>query len=114
VTGISGTVASSGQLLGMRVLLGLEEALYLPSALALPACYHGPETRGKAAALHAISLHAGQVAGGTLGGFLGELIGWRFCLYTLGSAGLVLAAATRLLLLEPQKSEVPERGPLLA
>jgi MFS family permease len=88
-------------LLLFRALEGLGEAFYFPASMALIAGYHGPATRSKAMALHQSSVYVGTVAGGTLGGVLGEHYGWRSSFYILGAMGIVLGMALFALLREP-------------
>ena len=88
-------------LLLFRALEGLGEAFYFPASMALIAGYHGPATRSRAMALHQSSVYVGTVAGGTLGGVLGEHHGWRSSFYLLGAMGIVLGLALIALLREP-------------
>lgn len=91
VTLLSGVVVTQWQLLGMRAALGIVEAMYLPAAMALVAEYHEENTRGTALAMVGLGNYVGMIGGGTLGGYLGEMFGWRLPLIVLGAAGLALA-----------------------
>jgi MFS family permease len=103
---LTGLVGEQWQLLGMRAALGLVEALYLPAALALVAEYHGQETRASALGILSVGNYAGLVGGGTIGGWLGGLYGWRSPLIVLGVAGIVLAGLAYFLL--PGRKGIPE------
>jgi MFS family permease len=103
---LTGLVAEQWQLLSMRVALGLVEALYLPAALALVAEYHGQETRATALGLLNVGNYVGLVGGGTIGGWLGGLYGWRAPLVVLGVAGIVLAGLAWFVL--PGRKGIPE------
>jgi predicted MFS family arabinose efflux permease len=100
VTLLTALVSSPAGLLASRVLLGLSECFYLPAAIALIAGHHGPETRGRALALHAFGLNLGLVGGGALAGYLGQQYGWRSSLVVLGVLGIGLSLLCHFLLSE--------------
>jgi predicted MFS family arabinose efflux permease len=100
VTLLTALVQSPAALLATRVLLGLSECFYLPAAIALIAGHHGPETRGRALALHAFGLNLGLVGGGALAGYLGQQYGWRSSLVVLGVLGIGLSLLCHFLLCE--------------
>jgi MFS family permease len=85
----------------LRAIEGFGEAFYFPAAMALISAYHGPDTRSRAMGIHQSSVYAGTVAGGTLGGFLGQHYGWRSSFSLLGIAGMVFALMLLLFLKEP-------------
>ena len=90
VTLLASFVGTTEQLLGMRMLLGLAEALYIPASTALISEFHDFRTRGIAMAIHVAGMSVGAVCGGTYGGYIGELYGWRPAMLSLGAAGLIL------------------------
>jgi predicted MFS family arabinose efflux permease len=96
VTLASGWARTAQELMASRVLLGLTECFYLPAAIALIAGHHGPETRGRAMALHVGGLNLGLVGGAGLAGYLGDVYGWRASLWVLGAAGVILSAFSAL------------------
>ena len=57
--------------------------------MALISAYHGQDTRSRAMGIHQSSVYVGTVAGGTLGGYMGEHFGWRSSFSLLGMAGMV-------------------------
>jgi predicted MFS family arabinose efflux permease len=79
------------ELLTARALMGISEACYLPAALAMIADYHGEQSRSKATGLHQSGLYAGIALGGGVGGWMGQMYGWRAAFAVLGIAGLVYA-----------------------
>lgn len=95
VTALTAWVASSNQLLAMRVLLGISESLYLPAALALISIHHSPRTRATAMALHSGGYTLGIVLAGTFTGYVGDHYGWRPALVLLGGVGIILAVSGR-------------------
>lgn len=92
VMALTGFVHSGTVMLGTQVLLGLVECIYLPASVALIADHHGPETRGTAMGIQSAVMYIGLIAGSAIAGYLGERFGWRVDFFTLGGAGLVLAA----------------------
>ena len=78
---------SVGALLLARGVMGLSEACYLPAALALINDHHDDRTRSRASGLHQSGIYFGAIAGGTLGGWMGERLGWRMVFMVLGAAG---------------------------
>ncbi|HVR74582.1 MAG TPA: MFS transporter [Planctomycetota bacterium] len=73
-----------------RALEGFGEAFYFPASMSLVSSYHGEDTRSRAMAIHQSSVYAGTVAGGTLGGWMGQHHGWRSSFYLLGALGVIL------------------------
>jgi MFS family permease len=72
--------------------------------MSMLADYHGPATRSRAMSIHQTSVYLGTAGGWCLGGFLGELYGWRSPFWALGIAGLVYAMLLWILLAEPPRS----------
>ena len=52
---------------------------------------HGPETRSRAVALFATSQLVGVAVGGSLSGYIAELLHWRVSFWLLGGCGLLFA-----------------------
>ncbi len=77
VCAATGLARSFPQLLCFRAAEGLGESFYFPASMSLLADYHGPRTRSRALAIHQTSVYLGTAGGAVLGGFLGELYGWR-------------------------------------
>ncbi len=96
-------------LLLFRALEGLGEAFYFPASMSLLSDYHGPGTRSRAMALHQSSVYVGTMAGGTLGGVMGEHFGWRSSFYFLGSLGVILGMVLVAALREPPREVSPDR-----
>jgi MFS family permease len=63
--------------------------------------YHGPRTRSRAMSIHQTSVYVGTAGGWFLGGWLGELYGWRSPFWVLGVAGTAYAVALGAMLIEP-------------
>lgn len=85
----------------LRAIEGFGEAFYFPAAMALISAYHGQDTRSRAMGIHQSSVYAGTVAGGTLGGVMGQHFGWRSSFTLLGLVGMAFGLLLFLGLKEP-------------
>jgi MFS family permease len=99
----TGMARSFIQLVLLRGAEGLGESFYFPASMSMLADYHGPATRSRAMSIHQTSVYLGTAGGWCLGGFLGELYGWRSPFWALGIAGLSYAVLLAVLLVEPQR-----------
>ncbi len=88
-------------LVTLRAVEGFGEAFYFPAAMALVSSYHGKDTRSRAMGIHQSSVYAGTVAGGTLGGVMGEYFGWRSSFFLLGGLGIAFGLVLWAFLKEP-------------
>src|SRR5262252_3772636 len=93
------------QLTLCRALEGFGEAFYFPASMSLLSDYHGRDTRSRAMAIHQSSVYAGTIAGGSVGGLMGQYYGWRSGFYLFGSLGGLLGLLLLLLLREPKRGE---------
>jgi MFS family permease len=108
VCAVTGLARSFPQLLCFRAAEGLGESFYFPASMSLLADYHGPRTRSRALAIHQTSVYLGTAGGAVLGGFLGELYGWRAPFWALGLAGIAYAALVGCALVEPPRATNPD------
>jgi predicted MFS family arabinose efflux permease len=102
-------------IVALRAIEGFGEAFYFPAAMALISAYHGKDTRSRAMGIHQSSVYAGTVAGGTLGGAMGQHFGWRSSFTLLGLVGMAFGLLLFLCLKEPEESsraESPRRESL--
>jgi MFS family permease len=95
----------------LRAIEGFGEAFYFPAAMALISAYHGKDTRSRAMGIHQSSVYAGTVAGGTLGGFMGQYFGWRSSFSLLGILGIVFGFVLLIFLKEPSEPSRLESRP---
>ena len=91
VTVMTGWCGKLWQFVTVRALTGLGETFYFPSATSLLSDYHGPKTRSRALGIHNSGVYIGTIAGGWLGAWFGQNIGWRQGFYCFGAAGIALA-----------------------
>jgi EmrB/QacA subfamily drug resistance transporter len=79
---LGGAAQSFGLLVGARALQGAFAALLAPAALSLLATtFTDPAERGKAFGVYGAIAGTGGAFGLLLGGFLTEVVDWRWCLY---------------------------------
>jgi len=95
-------------IVALRAIEGFGEAFYFPAAMALISAYHGKDTRSRAMGIHQSSVYIGTVAGGTLGGAMGQHFGWRSSFTLLGLVGMVFCLLLFLCLKEPPEQSRAE------
>jgi EmrB/QacA subfamily drug resistance transporter len=79
---VGGAAQSFELLVGARALQGVFAAMLAPAALSLLATtFTDPKERGKAFGVYGAIAGAGSAVGLLLGGFLTEVLDWRWCLY---------------------------------
>jgi EmrB/QacA subfamily drug resistance transporter len=79
---LGGAAQSFGLLVGARALQGVFAAMLAPAALSLLATtFTDPAERGKAFGVYGAIAGVGGAVGLLLGGFLTEVLDWRWCLY---------------------------------
>jgi MFS family permease len=91
VTALTGWCSKLWQFIVVRALTGLGETFYFPSATSLLSDYHGGKTRSRALGIHNSGVYVGTIAGGWLGAWFAEHLGWRIGFYFFGAAGILLA-----------------------
>jgi EmrB/QacA subfamily drug resistance transporter len=96
---LGGAAQSFDLLVAARALQGMFAALLAPAALALlSTTFTDPVERGKAFGVYGAIAGAGGAFGLLLGGFLTEVLDWRWCLYvSILFAGPAAFGAVRLL-----------------
>jgi predicted MFS family arabinose efflux permease len=104
MTATCGLARSFGQLALARVGVGIGEAGCAPTSLSLLSDYFPPHRRGTAVAFLGLGNTLGITAGLSLGGWLGELVGWRSAFFIVGLPGLILAAVIFMFLKEPPRT----------
>lgn len=91
-TFISGLVTTYPGLLAARAAVGVGEAAYAPPANSLLSDSFPARERSRILGIFNIGMFAGAALGLSLGGILGEEVGWRICLYLASLPGFLLAA----------------------
>ena len=101
---LSSVAGSYALLLVARALVGVGEAAYAPAAQSMISGEFPQQLRSRALAVFAAAMLIGGAAGQALGGFLGELSGWRWAFAAIGAPGLILG-------LSALRLDDPPRGP---
>jgi predicted MFS family arabinose efflux permease len=96
--------ATYWQLILARIGVGIGEAGTTPPSHSIIADLFPAERRGTAMAMFAVGLHIGILLGFIVGGYVGQSLGWRATFLIAGAAGIVMAAASALLLKEPLRT----------
>lgn len=99
-----GLARSFVHLLLARMSVGIGEAACQPVSFAMIADYFPPERRATALSGFMIGSSLGIMAGLAAGGWLGAEYGWRTAFLVVGTPGLLLALALRLLIKEPRRT----------
>lgn len=101
---VSGAAPSVSALLAGRVLQGLGPALLVPGSLTIVrATFEDPRSRAIAIGLWTTSAGLAMALGPALGGLLVDTAGWRWVFwFNVPLAGLLLAAAAKLIPLQPR------------
>lgn len=87
----SGSVESIEALLVCRALVGIGEAGYATVAPSIIADLFAPAERGRKLSWFYLATPVGSALGYLLGGWVGELFGWRTAFVVAGAPGLLLA-----------------------
>ena len=104
----TGTAASVPMFLFWRAVMGVTESLFMPAALGVIAAVHTGETRSRALSLFATGQFAGIIAGGALGGWMGDRMDWRKGFSILAVAGIGYGAL--LLAMRTHSSQLPSQA----
>lgn len=99
----TGLARGFSHLLFFRALLGLSETSYFPASMSMISDYHGQKTRSRAMGTHQTSVYLGTIAGGFLGGLIGQYYGWRWGFAIFGLLGIMLGFVLIKLLVEPRR-----------
>jgi predicted MFS family arabinose efflux permease len=109
MTALTSLAGSLGQLALARVGVGVGEAGCSPPAHSLISDLFPIERRATALSIYSLGIPIGGALGSLLGGWLGQLYGWRVAFLAVGIPGVLLAAVVRLTLREPPRAAVHGR-----
>ena len=92
-----------------RVGVGVGEAGCSPPAHSLISDLFPPERRATALSIYSLGIPIGGALGSLLGGWLGQVYGWRVAFLAVGLPGILLSLLVRFTLREPPRSAAPTR-----
>lgn len=87
-SGFCGAATTLPQIVFFRLLQGVFGASLVPLSQAILADIFPPEDRGKAMAIWGLGVMVGPVIGPTLGGYLTDMVSWRWTFYVNVPVGL--------------------------
>jgi len=96
-----GAAGSFVSLFAARVGVGIGEAAGLPAATSLLSDYFPRHRRASAMSIYTLAVPLGALAGGVLGGIIGQAFGWRTAFVAVGAPGGLLAALLYWTIREP-------------
>ncbi|MGC3988126.1 MAG: DHA2 family efflux MFS transporter permease subunit [Chthoniobacteraceae bacterium] len=94
-SGLCGIAQNLAEMVGFRLLQGLFGASLIPLSQAVMAHTYPPHERGKAMAIWGMGVMVAPILGPTLGGWLTEVVSWRWTFYInlpVGALSFFLAA----------------------
>jgi len=103
MTALSGFATTFSHLLLARIGVGVGEAGCTPPAHSLLSDYFSQDERSGALGIYSLGLPVGGFVGILLGGWIGELYGWRIAFFIVGFPGLLLAILVKLTVREPRR-----------
>lgn len=102
-TGLCALASSYWSLFLMRVGVGIGEAGCSPPSQSLISDYFPPEKRSTAISILYLGVPLGVLVGSISAGAIAESLGWRWAFLIIGTPGVLLAVAIRLILKEPPR-----------
>lgn len=103
MTALCGAVTSYWQLLLARVGVGIGEAGCSPPAHSMISDLYPPHERATAMSIYNMGIYFGMLIGILAGGWINEVLGWRWALVAVGLPGLLFALLIRTTLREPPR-----------
>lgn len=102
-TAFSGLAMNFWQMLAARVGVAVGEAGCSPPAHSMIADYFPAHRRATALGIYSLGIPFGILFGFVAGGWMNDVVGWRYAFFLVGIPGLVLAVLVRLSLREPPR-----------
>ncbi len=109
MTALTAGASSLTQLALARVGVGVGEAGCSPPAHSLISDLFPVERRATALSIYSLGIPIGAALGSLLGGWIGQLYGWRIAFLAVGLPGVLLALVVRFTLREPPRAVVHGR-----
>ena len=109
MTAITGFCQNFVQMLLARIGVGIGEAGCSPPAHSMISDIFPPASRATAMAVYSVGLNIGIMFGFLLGGFLNEVVGWRWTFVLVGAPGVLLAVLIRMSIKEPARGWAERR-----
>ncbi len=107
LTAACGLATNFLQLALARVGVGVGEAGGSPPSISLISSYVPPRRRATAMAIYGLGVPIGTMFGFLIGGWVNEVLGWRWAFAIVGIPGVLLALVVKMTLREPAKEAIP-------
>lgn len=101
-SGLTGFANGFWTIFFCRLMVGVGEATLGPAALSLLSDYFPPRMRATVQSIYSAGIAIGGGLAFFLGGWIGQVYGWRWAFYLLGFPGLALAVLVFLLREQPR------------
>jgi MFS family permease len=103
MTAISGAAQNFLQLLAARIGVGVGEAGGSPPAHSMISDMFPAAERATALSIYSMGINFGILIGFVLGGYVNDLLGWRWVFVVVGLPGILMALVVRFTLKEPPR-----------
>lgn len=103
MTAISGAAQNFLQLLAARIGVGVGEAGGSPPAHSIISDLFPPKQRATALSVYSMGINFGVLIGFVIGGYVNDLLGWRWVFVVVGLPGILMAFVVRYTLIEPPR-----------
>jgi predicted MFS family arabinose efflux permease len=103
MTALCGAAAQFWQLLIARIGVGVGEAGSNPPSHSIISDLYKPEERGTAMAIFSLGVNIGVMLGYLIGGWINEILDWRWAFVVAGVPGLLIAVVVRMTMVEPPR-----------
>jgi MFS family permease len=113
MTALTGLAQSFAHVALARLGVGVGEAGGSPPAHSLISDLFPPERRASALSIYGLGVSFGGAVGTFVGGWLGQLYGWRTAFVVFGLVGIAAAALVRATLREPPRAVAASRASLV-
>ena len=114
MTALSGLAQNYAQMLMARIGVGVGEAGCSPPAHSMISDIYPAEKRATSISIYSTGAHLGILLGFALGGWLGQVYGWRVAFIAAGLPGIVVAVVFRLTVSEPPRQSNQPGHPSLS
>jgi predicted MFS family arabinose efflux permease len=111
MTALTGAVQSFAQFFLARIAVGVGESSAIPTSNAIIGDAFPPHRRPLALAVFTAGSFFGVLAGSLIGGFVGEIYGWRAAFVAAGLTGVPVAALVLMTMTDPPRRGIDGAAP---
>ncbi|XOV84858.1 MAG: spinster family MFS transporter [bacterium] len=111
MTAACGMVGNFWQMFLVRIGVGVGEAGCSPPAHSMISDFFPQERRATAMSVYNLGVYLGVLVGYIAGGWLNEIVGWRWAFILIGLPGVLLALLVRFSVVEPARVQLTAATP---